>query len=221
MRRADIRRRVTTVVTDEGIGTYGDWRTRRDAWRRQGVREPWTTTRALAIEGAVRGLTTTRFPMYDESRDFALHPGIAAEFRRHSGDAAPDPADGRVVFLGSPWVEIGALTPQAYLAHVDGIARRVAADGGRLVIRPHPAEDPARYAGREVIAGDLPAELDPQVVGASAVIGGASTALLNLAALHGMPATRVLTPGLEHLESELGERQRALLDRYLRPPAGG
>ncbi|WP_265447724.1 hypothetical protein [Flexivirga meconopsidis] len=218
LRRGDFRRRLSTVVTDEGIGTYGDWRTRRDAWRRQGVREPWTTMRAVAVEGGVRGLTTRRFPMYDEGRDFAPHPSVAAEFLRHTEGMAPDPSDGRVVFLGQPWVEIGALSADAYLAHVDHVARRVAADGGRLVIRPHPAEHPNRYGAREVLAGIVPAELDPQVVSASGVIGGASTALLNLAALHGMPATRVLTPGLEHLEDELGVRQRALLDRYL-PPA--
>lgn len=215
MRRAAPRRPLRTVVTDEGLGTYGDWRTRRAAWRRQGGGEPWTTARALAVEGAVRGLTSTRFAMYDVGRGFALQSRIRDEFLAHAGDRRPDREDGRVVFLSSPWVEIGALAEKDYLLHIDAVARDTAARGKRLVVRPHPAEDPARYRDFETIEGDLPAELDPAVIGASGAVGGTSTALLNLAALHDMPTTRVVTPGLEHLETGLGREQRGLLSRYL------
>lgn len=218
MRRAAPRRPIRTVVTDEGLGTYGDWRTRRAAWRRQGIREPWTTTRALAVEAAVRGLTSSRFAMYDAGHGYDLEPRIRAEFGSHVGDRRPNPLDDRVVFLSSPWVEIGALDESAYLHHVERIARSTRARGKRLVVCPHPAEDRSRYRDFETLDGDLPAELNPEVVGASGAIGGTSTALLNLAALHGMAATRVVTPGLEHLETALGTVQRGLLTRYLPSP---
>lgn len=215
MRRAMPRRPINVVVTDEGIGTYGDWRTHRAAWRRQGGGEPWTTTRALAGSAATHGLTTTRFAMYDVRRRFALNPQIEAEFTGQVGDVRPDPTGERVVFLGSPWVELGVLPEASYIAHVRDVARLVERRGKRLVIRPHPVENPSKYSEFEVLATDLPAELDPEVVGAAGAAGGTSTALLNLAALYGMPATRVFTPGLEHLEKGLGATQRRLLDRYL------
>ncbi|HWC23318.1 MAG TPA: hypothetical protein VG502_13550 [Flexivirga sp.] len=218
LRRAAPRRPIRTVVTDEGIGTYGDWRTRRAAWRRQGIREPWTTTRALAVEGAVRGLTSTRFAMYDAQHEYAVEPRIRAEFGSHVGDQRPNPLDDRVVFLSSPWVEIGVLDETAYLRHIEAIGVAARRRGKRLVVCPHPAEDRARYRDFETLAGDLPAELNPDVVGASGAIGGTSTALLNLAALHGMATTRVVTPGLEHLETALGPVQRGLLTRYLPSP---
>ncbi|WP_446665362.1 polysialyltransferase family glycosyltransferase [Flexivirga sp. B27] len=218
LRRARPLRAIHTVVTDEGLGTYGDWRTRRAAWRRQGVGEPWRTVRALAVQGAARGLTTTRFAMYDARHDFALDARIRAEFCAHVGDRRPDPDDERVIFLSSPWVEIGALREKDYLRHIEDILRETQSTGRRLVVRPHPAEDPSRYRDFDTVDGDLPAELDPAVVGASAAVGGTSTALLNLAALHHMPGTRVVTPGLEHLDTGLGRGQRALLSRYLPAP---
>ncbi|TWE12125.1 hypothetical protein [Rudaeicoccus suwonensis] len=215
MRRNGIRRSITTVVTDEGIGTYGDWRTRRDAWRRQGVPEPWRSVRAVAVETAAHTLTTTRWAMYDETDAWSLQPDIAAEFRRHSDGATPDPEDDRVVYLSSPWIELGVLSQDAYLQHLRDVAGDVAAVGKRLVVRPHPGEDPARYAEWEVIDGPLAAELDPRVISASGAVGGTSTALLNLAALYKMAAQRVVIPGLEHLETGLGSRQRALFDRFV------
>lgn len=212
-RRAGLAR-ITVVVTDEGIGSYGTWRTRHDAWLRQGVREPWCTVRTSAVRLADRVLTTERFAMYDAARDWALDPVIAAEFRSRTSEDDGEGAD-RVVLLTQPWVEMGALGQPAYLAHVAEVRDRVAAMGLRLVVRPHPSENPSRYDGFETLAGDLPAELDGRVVGSAAVVGGSSTALLNLAALHELRAWRLLVPGLEHLEDQLGADQRGLLRRYL------
>ena len=222
LQRNDIRRRVHVVVTDEGLGTYGDWRTRRDAWRRQGGREPWPTIRSLVVEAGRRRLTGERFALYDGSAGWAPDPLIAAEFRRgvRPVPGTEDPADAeRVVLLTQPWVELGVLDDAAYAAFVARVAGAVRAAGRRLQVRPHPAEDPARYAAWEVLDGDRPAELDARIVSAGAVIGGTSTALLNLAALYGRPAHRLLVPGLEHLESELGRDQRALLSTHLAAPA--
>lgn len=214
LRRRAGRARIRVVVTDEGIGTYGTWRTRHDAWRRQGACEPWCAVRTTAVRVADRALTTQRFAMYAKSHDWALDPRIAAEFR--SRVCADDGAGAdRVVLLTQPWVEVGALPEAAYLAHVDQIRERVRADGRRLVVRPHPSEDPARYDDFETLTGDLPAELDGRVIGSAAVVGGTSTALLNCAALHGMEARRLVVPGLEHLEDRLGADQRSLMRRYL------
>ncbi len=222
LRRNGLRHRVSVVVTDEGIGTYGDWRTRRDALGRQGAREPWRTVRPLAVHGADRLLTTTRFAMYDKADGWALQPQIADEFRRlvpasSTPDSAPSsiPSSDRVVFLSQPWVELGVLAPQAYLAHIAEVADRVSTDGLRLAVRPHPAEDASRYADYELLTSAFTAEAQPEIVAAAGVVGGTSTALLNLAALYGLPAARLVVPGLEHLEGELGADQRALLDAYL------
>lgn len=213
LRRNSIRRPVRVVVTDEGIGTYGDWRTRRDALARQGAREPWRSVRPLAIRAADRLLTGERFAMYDRSHDWALNPLIAQEFR----GLVPtrEPRSDRVVFLAQPWVELGVLRADDYLAHVAQVAAAVEAGGFRLAVRPHPAEDASRYRQYEVLDHSFTAEADPAIVASAGVVGGTSTALLNLAALYSLPAARLVVPGLEHLEAELGEDQRSLLDRYL------
>ncbi|TWP35082.1 hypothetical protein [Leekyejoonella antrihumi] len=218
LRRAYPRRHLHVVVTDEGIGTYGNWRTRRAAWRRQGGGEPWTSARALAVAGGGRLLTGERWAMYDEGASWAIDGRVAAEFTRHVGDVRPDRESRRVVMLTQPWVEIGVLSEAAYLDHIRSVARFVERDGRSLAVRPHPAELIDRYRRFDVLTGRMPAELDPEVVGCSAAVGGTSTALLNVAALYGLPATRVVVPGLEHLDAGLGASQRRLLATYLAEP---
>lgn len=214
LRRRVGRARIRVVVTDEGLGTYGTWSTRHDAWRRQGVPEPWCSVRTAVVRSAERLLTSQRFAMYDRDNDWALDSDIAAEFRRRTTDG-DGRGVGRVVLLTQPWVDMGALPESAYLTHVNEIRERVEAMGHRLAIRAHPAEDSSRYGGFETLPGHLPAELDGRVVESTAVIGGSSTALLNLAALHRRPAWRLLVPGLERLEDRLGTDQRSLMSRYL------
>lgn len=215
LKKAHPRGRVRVVVTDEGLGTYGGLATRRAAWRRQGVREPWRSVRAAAVEGGVKALTGHRWAMYDKDRGWALNEQIAAEFRR--GVSLGDRSD-EVVMLTQPWVQLGLLSADVYRRHLADVAEIVAAQGNSLVVRPHPAEPRDAYAGFTVIDDTRVAERDERVVNAAGVVGGTSTALLNLRALYGLPAARLIAPGLERLETELGADQRALLDTYL-PPA--
>ncbi|MBC9958094.1 polysialyltransferase family glycosyltransferase [Yimella sp. cx-51] len=214
LRRASARRKIDVVVTDEGIGTYGDRSTRRDALARQGVGQPWRSVRAFAVDGAARTLTTTRWAMYDKADGWALNEHIADEFRSLT-TTVPDGRSDRVVFLAQPWVELGVLDETAYLQHIAQIAQVVGQQGLRLAVRPHPAENTQRYRDYEVLDTSFTAEVDPQIVSAAGVVGGTSTALLNLAALYRLPAARLVVPGLEHLEDDLGTDQRALLDAYL------
>lgn len=206
------------VVTDEGLGTYGTWQTRRDAWLREGGQGWWPTVRALATTGARRVLTTQRWALYERrGASWAVHEEVAAEFRRHGGvrrAASPRTA----VLLSQPWVELGVLDAGAYAAHVDRLAAQASGAGLRFVVRPHPVEDPARYAAHEVYAGPEPAELDARIVGASVVLGATSTALLNLRALYGVPALRVAAPGLEFLDRDLSADQASLLGQFVGRP---
>lgn len=216
LRRRQGRAPVRVVVTDEGIGTYGTWRTRRDAWLRQGVSEPWCSVRTTAVRLADRTLTSERFAMYAKAHNWALDPRIAEEFRLRTSPG-DEKGRGRAVLLTQPWVEMGALSAAAYRNHVQAVHERVTELGLQLVIRPHPAEDPVRYDGFETLLGQRPAELDGRIVDSAVVLGGDSTALLNLAALHGLRCYRVRVPGLAHLEARLGADQRSLLDHYLPP----
>ncbi|KNX37753.1 hypothetical protein [Luteipulveratus halotolerans] len=218
LRRAHPRRRVPVVVTDEGLGTYGDWRTRRDAWARQGVPEPWRSVRTAAVTAGTRTLTSRRWPLYVAQQGrWAVVDDVAAEFRRHTAQVTPTSDRRRVVLATQPWVDLGLLDEASYLAHIDQVLTGVDRAGGRLVVRPHPAEPPERYAGLNVLPGHGPAELDPDVVRAAAVVGGSSTAVLNLAAVHGLQAVRLTPPRLEHLDRELGEQQRTLLEALAGP----
>jgi hypothetical protein len=221
LRRAHHTTGLHVVVVDEGLGSYGTWRSRRDAWRREGGREPWPTVRAVAVSWARRGLTGQRWPLYQRiNGTWEVQDAVADEFRQKVSRRRT--ASRSVVFLSQPWVELGLLTEAAYLAHVDSMARSCAGEGLRLVVKPHPVEASARYGGFDVASSSGPAELDPDIVSAHAVAGLSSTALLNLAAVHGTPAVRLALPELASLEAGLSADQRSLLDRFLpapRPPA--
>lgn len=212
--RADPRRRPRVVVIDEGIGSYGSFRTRRDAWRRQGGREPWPTVRSLAVTGADRVLADERWSLYrrESSGVFGVVDVVADEFRRQV-HGQPDPSP-RVVFLAQPWVDLGLMDDAGYLAHIDGVRRVVESAGYAFQVRPHPAEDVARYAGLAVMSGQGPAEVDAEVVSAAAVVGASSTAQLNVAAVHGVPSFRVVPTEVAHLDEQLSRDQRDLLATF-------
>lgn len=216
---AGARTRPEVVVVDEGIGTYGDWRTRRDAWRRQGGREPWPTVRSWAVTGAGHVLTDLRWALYEQvGGSWRVVPEVAAGFADASVTPAPAASGARAVYLTQPWVELGLVTEDAFRAHLGQVAAACADVGVAFAVRPHPAERGGRYAAWPELARELPAELDPAVVGAGVVLGTDSTALLNLAAVQGRPALRVTLPELQDLECGLGSRQRSLLAAFLPPP---
>lgn len=218
MRRAQLARRIDVVVVDEGLGSYGDRRTRYAAYRRQGGRPVRSAVRATAVALGARTLTGTRWPLYLRDRDWAVFEPVAEEFHRALGPIDPNSVDpGRAVFLSQPWVDLGLCSEDRYLDHVARLAAAQAELGRTLLVRPHPAEPPGRYRTFPTMVEVGPAELDPEVVGAGLVIGASSTALLNLAALHGTPVHRVRAPGTEHLEARLSDDQRRLLARYLPP----
>ena len=217
MVRAGRGRPPRVVVVDEGIGSYGDVRTRLAAYRREGGGRAWPVVRASAVASGNRILTDVHWSLYRSTRaGWIVDREVAAEFaRRLEGPASPA---GVAVYLTQPWPEVGIMAESDYLAHLDAVREQCASAGLRLVLRPHPSEDPDRYRGHDLLASRLPAELDASVVTAAAVVGANSTALLNLAAVHGTRCVRVTAEDLRPLERALGARQRSLLDTFL-PPA--
>jgi hypothetical protein len=208
-------RRFSVVVTDEGISTYGNWRSRREAHKRQGVREPWRTVRTSAVELATMTLATSRWPLHVQTDDgWALNKPAADEFRRLAPE--PDRAE-RAVFISQPWPELGVMDESEYVHHVDDVARASRAAGLEFVVVPHPGEPEARFAHLSVTDGHTMAELNPVALGARVLAGASSTAMLNLAAIHGIPAVRVGTPQLADLDRRLAPRQATLLSRYATP----
>lgn len=210
------------VVVDEGLGSYGTWRSRRAAYRRQGGREPRPTVRAAAVSLASRILTAERWALYTRPSGGAwqVDEAVASPFRavRRPGAAARTDV---AVYLTQPWVELGLVDVARYVEHLHGVADGARRAGLRLAVRPHPAEAGDRYLGLkgiELLAADGPAELDPQVLRAAAALGADSTALLNVSALHGLPGVRVGLPELAVLEASLAPDQRSLLDAYLPAP---
>jgi hypothetical protein len=214
LRRAQPLRKLHVVVIDEGIGSYGNWRTKRDAMRRQGGSEPWLSIRSLAVTAARVLLTDERWALYRRvGREWSVDDRVAAAFR--SQVPLPDSRPRVGVFLSQPWVELGMITEVAYLAHVREMAEACSSAGFTFLVCPHPAEPLRRYADFSLTLHGGPAELDPQVVGAALVIGATSSAMLNVAALYGTPAFRVVPPELSHLDSELSARQRSLFSAFL------
>ncbi|NUR81558.1 MAG: hypothetical protein HOQ21_14075 [Dermatophilaceae bacterium] len=210
-------RRPKVVVVDEGIGSFGNLRSRRDAYRRQGGGAVRTLVRAGVVSAGGALLTDVHWSLYEPgSAGWVVREDVAAEFRRRLSGTSPSTT--RAVYLTQPWPDIGVMSQESYLDHLVAVRAQCAAAGIDLVLRPHPSEDLERYAGFEVVPGGAPAELAREVVGSRVVIGSNSTALLNLAAVHGTPALRVTAPELKPLEDALTSRQRTLLDTFL-PPA--
>lgn len=207
------------VVVDEGIGSYGDARTRRAAYRRAGGGGLWPVVRAAAVAGGHRLLTSERWTTYrrpTQASGWEVNEVVAAEFSRHlDGEVAPPQT---AVYLTQPWPRLGVMGASAYVRHLDGVARACDTVGLHLVVQPHPADDPADYADFDVRPQARPVELDRFVTSAAVVIGSNSTALLNLAALEGVSTVRVTMAETQELEDALGADQRDLLDHFL-PPA--
>lgn len=217
LHRANPLSRIPVVVTDEGLSSYGTWRTRRDAWLREGGTEPRTTVRALAFAGARRALTSTPWLLHRRSADgWTVHEPIAAEFRRRATRHAPS---GLAVFCSQPWVELGLVTASQYTAFVLNVARQAERAGLSFAVRPHPVEDASRYAPQvRVVAGENPAEFDPLCVDAAVLLGASSTALINLAAVHSVPTVRVNHPAVAELDHGLSRDQESLIATYLGSP---
>ena len=207
-------RRPRVVVVDEGIGSFGNFASRRDAYRRQGGTTLHTLVRAGVVSAGGRLLTDVHWSLYRQQGDgWAVREEVAAEFRRRLSGAPP--AGDRAVYLTQPWPDVGVMSEATYLEHLADVRRQCEAAGIGLVLRPHPSEDLGRYAGFDLVSSAAPAELSREVVGAPAVIGSNSTALLNLSAVHATPCVRVTAPELSPLETALTSRQRTLLDAFL------
>ncbi|PHP29652.1 hypothetical protein CR085_26835, partial [Salmonella enterica subsp. enterica serovar Typhimurium] len=85
----------------------------------------------------------------------------------------------------------------------------------RPLVRPHPAEDRARYAEFDIMLSWGTAELDPDVVRASLALGGPSTALINLSAMVGMPVVWVSEPSVAHLDTDVSPEQAGIFEAFL------
>ncbi len=202
-----------TVVVDEGIGSYGDVATKRAAMRREGSTEPWATIRAVVGARARRMLPDESWRLYERSGNhWEVNDAVAAEFRRVSPSAE---FRDRVVFLTQPWIDHRLVTEADYEAHLGLVAEQVRRAGAEFVIRPHPTEPAGRYGAFRVLDSALPAELDPDVLGARFVLGETSTALLNLAAVHGLAAARVIGPLADVGSIALSDAQAALFTQFV------
>lgn len=234
LKRANPRRRFDVIVTDEGIGTYGDVAQRAAAMQRQHVK-PWVAwPKALLIAAAARALTTTRWATYLPSgADWEVNPAIAAEFRRGltSGAGARQAAAGhpaphnRAVIVTQPFADMGLIDAATQVAYVQTLAEAAVRAGLVPAVRPHPAEEPSRYElvsvnGQpiEVLSGVGTLELDPQIVDARVVLGGPSTGLVNVSALFNTPVVWVSVPGLEYLDTEVSKAQAGIFRSYLGEP---
>jgi len=202
-----------TVVVDEGIGSYGSFSTRRSALRREGSREPWATVRACATAISRRVLPDESWRLYHRTdTGWELDDRVAAEFRM----LAATPERGSVViFLTQPWVENHLVDAETYVEHLRRVRDAVESAGFGFSVRAHPTEDIGRYAEFATPCFHLPAELDPEVLGARHVLGETSTALLNLSAIHGVPAARVVGPVADIPEIALSSGQDALFRRFV------
>lgn len=210
------RDRLRAVAIDEGLGSYATWRQRRRAIVREGGSEPWATVRSLAADVSGRFLADERWRLHRRTNaGWELNERIAAEFRC----AAPprSPSDD-VVYLTQPWVGLGAVEVSDYLSYLHEAARHVEHLGLRFRVRPHPAERLELYDGFNLAPGRGPAEFDADVINARTLVGESTTALLNMAAIHGSQAIQLRGPLPQFTSEWLSDDQRALFAHYLGGP---
>ncbi|MEO1062030.1 MAG: hypothetical protein AAFZ07_11465 [Actinomycetota bacterium] len=209
-RRAAERRHGTSIVVDEGLGSYGSVRSRLGALRREGAGRASATAKAIARSAALA--RSTRWPTYRaEGGTWRVNPMVAATFREAADEAVPNDD---VVLLSQPWTALGLADEATARRALDEIRRSVSGAGLRLVVRPHPWDHPDRFAELPTLPGGLPAELHPEIRGARMVLGETTTALINLAAIFGVPAARVELP-ID--AAPLARDQQALLTTFVGP----
>lgn len=218
LRRANGVRPIHVVVTDEGIGTYGSWTTRRDAIRRQGAAPVTATLKACLIAATGKALTSERWPAYRRtSHGWEVTKAVRAEFRAHTEGASRSVRRSAVI-LTQPFVDLGLIDEKRYVDYVRGLVASCADAGLEPLVRAHPAENVRRYDEFEVMRSRGTAELDPLVVGADAVLGGPSTALINLSAMFGANVVWVSEPSLTFLDTDVSEAQRQIFAAFLGRP---
>lgn len=218
LRRANGPLRIRVVVTDEGIGTYGGLRARRDAMRRQGAHPVTATLKAALLVGAAKTLTSRRWAAYRRvGGAWHVVPEVAEEFARHVGGTGHG-ARRTAVILTQPFVDLGLVSEGDYLTYVRAIVQQCADAGFVAVVRPHPSEDVRRYERFEVMAGRGTAELDSLVTGADVVLGGPSTALVNLAAMFDTHVVWVSEPSLTYLDTDVSAAQAEIFATFLGRP---
>lgn len=211
------------VVVDEGLGSYGNWRARWAAGRRQGGHGLSALVRAMAVATAQRCLTDERWALYRRSGPGWQPDGrIVSEFRAQLASSASNGRSRSVVLISQPWVELGQLSADRYLTVLHDVDRACTAAGLSFRVRPHPAEDRGRYHALRINGtiddGLGPAELDRSVVDAATVLGFNSTALINLSAVYGTPVLRLALPELAAVNSGMSAAQRSLLDTFAPGP---
>ena len=215
--RARWGRKPLVVVVDEGIGSYGNWRSRRAAYARKGGREPEVSLRAAAVAGANAVVPDVRWSLYRRTGGrWFVDPVVAAEFRHHLDDQNLEQPS--VVYLTQPWVKLGVMSVAEHARHLDHLRAESERQGFAFAVRPHPLDDADLYRDQWVLTKRSAAEFDRRIAQAHLVIGGSSTALLNIRALHGSRVMRIGTPGLAGLDRTLSARQRSLLDAVLPAP---
>ncbi len=130
-------RRPRVVVVDEGIGSFGDVRARREAYRRQGGRGAWPAVRAAVVSTGHHVLTGLHWSLYRRSGlEWEVVPEVAEEFRLRLDGLAPAP--GAAVYLTQPWPDIGVMSERAYLDHLTPSATRAPRAGLALAAAPAP-----------------------------------------------------------------------------------
>ncbi|TJZ77292.1 hypothetical protein [Chitiniphilus eburneus] len=217
LKRANPWRPLRCVVVDEGLGSYGDWRARLAAIRREGGKGWRAALRAWVVATAQRILADQRWALYQpHGTGWQVEPRIAAWFRARQTGVADDAR--RLYFISQPWVELGQVEVAQYRTLLDELRHMASVAGLALLVRPHPAEDRAKYGDLPLDVTDGPIELSRLAAGAVAVVGFNSTALVNLAAIHGRPVFRIELPALAVVEAGLAPRQRSLLDAFLPLP---
>lgn len=218
LRRANGLRPIHVVVTDEGIGTYGSWTTRRDALRRQGASPLKAALKAGLVTAAGRTMTSERWAAYRRTPDgWEVTPAVRDEFCAHTEHALRPLRRSAVIFT-QPFVDLGLVEEKSYVDYVRGLVASCADVGLEPLVRPHPAEDVRRYDEFEVMRSRGTAELDPLVVRADAVLGGPSTALVNLGAMFDANVVWVSEPSLTYLDTDVSEAQRQIFETFLGDP---
>lgn len=211
------RRRLTSVVIDEGLGSYGGVVSRGRALHREG--SGWTSAivRAVVRTVATR-LTRRHWSLYRRTpTGWGVSDDVANAFRTRTPRDLPE-RRAAVVFLSQPWVDLGVLDESVHLDHVRRLDAAVTAAGLEFLVRPHPHEPGERYAEFNLVPNDEPAELQATCVSAVAVLGETTSALLNLAGLHGVDAIRVRGPAFDHVAPS--RRQESLFRSIVGPVVG-
>ncbi len=194
------------VVFDEGIGSYGGFFYRFEAYLRESKHGWWHRLLYLAIYPVNQIILRAHY-VVDYNWQLIKHVGrdgceenyqAIAGYCKYFKSISNTPKDGRlnkVFLITQPLVDLGLIDNESYLSGLRRLVNEVNRRGCHLYIKPHSSENSSYYESLDakIIASNLPVESLIVEFEPALIVGLSSTALINSRLIMGVQSYSIIS----------------------------